>query len=934
MATKITSGSLAGLTQKQIEGRAALDASVGKTDSIYQKELDKQKNKSAMIKAGVFENKSTGKYYNAQGQEIAWNGQTANPVTSEIYKQKVASGEYKPANGTARVDTAKIGNNGEVTLTGGGLVTSSQGTVSTTDQGQVVSGAPPQETLFGEVTKKPESIDEVVQKTYEEQAQEQFYGEFKNMYDNAQKYGITLPFKTFNEYMDWKNNSSQAEKDYLIGQQDIARRMEESQTGAAKNQMEAAAEGIKATMAQSREGVISSTKPMAVSAFTQEMNRQINQMQLQRQSAEMQRQEALRQLKVAQETKDVNLAQAIQGQISAIESQLRQIDIEAMNAATASTEMALKQMEVLGSEKRANMNAYTNLIDQGIELEPTAISGFAKQLGIPFDTAYAYYQGAQSIRDNKTLDTQTKQLELDKLNQDFQDQITGYATEEAKKIRDYTTLLQSGKYDSTELASLMGIPNEKNPVYQAQLKLEQANAAIKQYEADNLGKAPAYGTPEYYENEINKLTVEQMRAELNEYMGGGEGIIIPSDIDIDSVSTGAGENAILSYNAIYKGSSANAEGVDFAASVGTPINSNMYGEVIGVIKDKTPKAGDSGWGNQIKIKDANGNIFQFSHLNSVNVNVGQMVSPGMLIGEVGNTGRVMGGSGESLSQAQIDAGRGAHLDYTVYDANGNKMSLKEAYQYATGTPQDLNIDTTGIDQYTPSQIIEYQNFLNDSKYPSSLTTEGQKAQFTQEFNNFINYIKSPDAPLKDIMDFSIGGGDLTQSQTETIQKYSLSADQLQDLNELIMDADTGPILGILRSANPYDVKAKEIKAKITSLVPQLARGIYGEVGVLTDADVERYIQTLPNLKSTDEQKQALLDMTDKMLKRGLTSVLRNYAASGKDVSGYQYLVSDLLEEESAEPINPFGGMFEDEDILSSFETNESATSGSSLLSQF
>lgn len=97
---------------------------------------------------------------------------------------------------------------------------------------------------------------------------------------------------------------------------------------------------------------------------------------------------------------------------------------------------------------------------------------------------------------------------------------------------------------------------------------------------------------------------------------------------------------------------------------------------------------------------------------------------------------------------------------------------------------------------------------------------------------------------------------------------------------------TGPILGIIRSANPYDTKAQQIKAQLTAIVPNLARGVYGEVGVLTDQDVALYSQTLPNLKSTKEVRDALLAISAKSVYRALENKLLVQAKGGVDVSGY------------------------------------------------
>ncbi len=109
----------------------------------------------------------------------------------------------------------------------------------------------------------------------------------------------------------------------------------------------------------------------------------------------------------------------------------------------------------------------------------------------------------------------------------------------------------------------------------------------------------------------------------------------------------------------------------------------------------------------------------------------------------------------------------------------------------------------------------------------------------------------------------------------------------------MIETTTGPILGIIRSNNPYDVKAQEIQAAITATVPQLARGIYGEVGVLTDSDVARYVQTLPNVKSTSEVNKAIMGLTLRNIRSAFVSNLEAMAAAGRDVSGFSNIYQRL-----------------------------------------
>ncbi|MDA7826896.1 DUF5930 domain-containing protein [Rhodobacteraceae bacterium] len=91
-------------------------------------------------------------------------------------------------------------------------------------------------------------------------------------------------------------------------------------------------------------------------------------------------------------------------------------------------------------------------------------------------------------------------------------------------------------------------------------------------------------------------------------------------------------------------------GTDFAAPHGTPIYASADGVVV--------HAGwSSGYGRLIKIKHEFGYETRFGHLSKIRVNVGQKVSRGERIGDMGNTGR----------------STGTHLHYEIR-INGNAIN--------------------------------------------------------------------------------------------------------------------------------------------------------------------------------------------------------------------------------------------------------------------
>jgi hypothetical protein len=120
------------------------------------------------------------------------------------------------------------------------------------------------------------------------------------------------------------------------------------------------------------------------------------------------------------------------------------------------------------------------------------------------------------------------------------------------------------------------------------------------------------------------------------------------------------------------------KGIDFAAPLGTPVRSLVSGTVI--------SAGDSadGWGTSVKIRDANGNTHNLGHLSAANVQPGQTILAGQLVGASGSTGK----------------STGPHVSYDVWDPAGNFFDPYQFIQQAPGASPPMTMEDPLIDQYT------------------------------------------------------------------------------------------------------------------------------------------------------------------------------------------------------------------------------------------
>lgn len=133
------------------------------------------------------------------------------------------------------------------------------------------------------------------------------------------------------------------------------------------------------------------------------------------------------------------------------------------------------------------------------------------------------------------------------------------------------------------------------------------------------------------------------------------------------------------------------------------------------------------------------------------------------------------------------------------------------------------------------------------------------------------------------------GKPLTSSEVNdmtALKGVSTSLDVLEKKLSAVDDVYRGPIAGRFVSSNPYDKEAQEIDNIITSIVPGLARGVFGEVGVLTDSDTKRYTKLLPNLNSPPEIAKANLANLREKLESATIEKIETMQKAGMNVSGF------------------------------------------------
>ena len=92
----------------------------------------------------------------------------------------------------------------------------------------------------------------------------------------------------------------------------------------------------------------------------------------------------------------------------------------------------------------------------------------------------------------------------------------------------------------------------------------------------------------------------------------------------------------------------------------------------------------------------------------------------------------------------------------------------------------------------------------------------------------------------------------------------------------------------LISAGTYqeNIDRTAFRAKVQSLVANIAKGVFGETGVLTNEDFAKYEALLATPKNTNEANLILSNMLLDTIRDKAGNLFGNAAANGKDVSGY------------------------------------------------
>jgi murein DD-endopeptidase MepM/ murein hydrolase activator NlpD len=250
---------------------------------------------------------------------------------------------------------------------------------------------------------------------------------------------------------------------------------------------------------------------------------------------------------------------------------------------------------------------------------------------------------------------QAKTTELASVQQelapaDAQLEVAAEKAAETQRAATYSTIMSSGP-----LSVLPGGPTSDEAAA-AQDAAEQAQADLEALEEKYSGlherEAALIQEIETLETTIEKreadvAALEQEAAVLTQQTADLKYVLNPIVVPTEAgwrISTGFGTGGGY-------WSSGSHTGMDFAQPAGADVYAAKNGTVV-----------EAGWGgaygNMVVIQHSDGTQTRYAHMSAIHVSVGQTVTAGQHIGDVGSTGN----------------STGPHLHFEVMDANGNFMN--------------------------------------------------------------------------------------------------------------------------------------------------------------------------------------------------------------------------------------------------------------------
>lgn len=240
-----------------------------------------------------------------------------------------------------------------------------------------------------------------------------------------------------------------------------------------------------------------------------------------------------------------------------------------------------------------------------------------------------------------------------------------------------------------------------------------------------------------------------------------------------------------------------------------------------------------------------------------------------VMSELGNAGMATGGGMDPRAALELSQAIAAQ-------SKGQGMLGPEALKQFGFVPTGGQVNPNG------SASINFGP--PDPQYPATaepiLTKDGQptgKAKF--------------EGKTIDLSPPNAEGKTLTQSENQMLGALNQAGSDLDNLDKIFKKLGKdwgGPVAGRAMNAagmgqNP-DIVA--VENAINAATPNLARGVFREVGVLTDEDIRRYKALLPTAYDTDAVRSVKMKQLRERIEQGKKETMDSLRKAGRDLSGF------------------------------------------------
>ncbi len=130
---------------------------------------------------------------------------------------------------------------------------------------------------------------------------------------------------------------------------------------------------------------------------------------------------------------------------------------------------------------------------------------------------------------------------------------------------------------------------------------------------------------------------------------------------------------------------------------------------------------------------------------------------------------------------------------------------------------------------------------------------------------------------------------LGDTEIKTIKDIRRTASLLRRIDEAannIANLRRGPFAGRAGERNPYDGDIASLDKLVNQTIPSMARGVFGEVGVLTDDDVARYRGMFATIRTDPTVATRIMEDLKKTLGDAWYLTVDSYDKANRNVAGF------------------------------------------------